>query len=40
MVYECIKAFSVDCVDDNDFCIEDNGEQIQKALCGNRTNLK
>ena len=31
MTYECIKSFSVDSVDDNGFCIENRGEQIQKG---------
>ncbi len=31
MVYECIKSFSVDNVDDNGFCIENRGEQVQKG---------
>ena len=29
MIYECIKAFVVDSVDDNGFCIENNGEQVK-----------
>ncbi|WP_313583174.1 hypothetical protein [Lacrimispora sp.] len=31
MLYECIKAFAVESVDDNGFCIENKGEQIQKG---------
>lgn len=31
MFYECIKAFRVESVDDNGFCIENKGEQIQKG---------
>lgn len=31
MAYECIKSFYVDCVDDNGFCRENKGEQIQKG---------
>lgn len=31
MVYECIKAFCVDSVDDNGFCIENECEQIQEG---------
>lgn len=31
MVYECIKAFAVDNVDDNGFPIANRGEQVQRG---------
>lgn len=31
MVYECIKSFAVDNVDDNGISIKNRGEQIQKG---------
>lgn len=31
MIYECIKTFCVESVDDNGFCIENKGERIQKG---------
>lgn len=29
MLYECVKAFAVESVDDNGFPIENKGEQVQ-----------
>ena len=31
MIYECIKAFAVENVDDDGFPIENKGEQIQRG---------